>query len=303
MKSLAFHSATRAVLVAFLMTACGGEAELEEVAPGEGEDLASVEQSLHGDIAFKELQIPAGHSTQKETRRVFTNAGSYQAFFGVHAPANVDFRYEWVFFYSAGVKSSGGYAAKVQRIAHTATTLHFVTSLESPGPDCFTTMALTTPQVMVKFKKPAAKVYFAAYYRSDKVVNCEETPSVFCGGIAAIQCPGVGSCLDDPSDSCDPDAGGADCGGACACLASPTCAAGFSFDSSADVCACVPTVCLNNTCGAGTKCIDNGGEPLCVSDGTLACGANTCGDGLVCCNASCGICTPPDFACIQIACE
>jgi hypothetical protein len=28
-----------------------------------------------------------------------------------------------------------------------------------------------------------------------------------------------------------------------------------------------------------------------------------CPPGQVCCNASCGICTPPDVGCIQIACE
>jgi len=28
-----------------------------------------------------------------------------------------------------------------------------------------------------------------------------------------------------------------------------------------------------------------------------------CPAGQVCCNASCGICTPPGFACIQIACQ
>lgn len=33
-----------------------------------------------------------------------------------------------------------------------------------------------------------------------------------------------------------------------------------------------------------------------------ACGSTTCGAGLVCCNASCGICTKPDMVCIQRAC-
>jgi hypothetical protein len=33
------------------------------------------------------------------------------------------------------------------------------------------------------------------------------------------------------------------------------------------------------------------------------CGSVTCGEGLVCCNASCGICAPPDGACIAIVCE
>jgi hypothetical protein len=37
--------------------------------------------------------------------------------------------------------------------------------------------------------------------------------------------------------------------------------------------------------------------------GPLACGPTTCRPGFVCCNSSCGICTPPDGVCIQLACE
>jgi hypothetical protein len=36
-----------------------------------------------------------------------------------------------------------------------------------------------------------------------------------CGGIAGIQCQNGGTCVDDPSDSCDPNNGGADCPGIC----------------------------------------------------------------------------------------
>jgi hypothetical protein len=37
-----------------------------------------------------------------------------------------------------------------------------------------------------------------------------------CGGIAGIQCHGANeTCVDDPSDACDPAHGGADCGGSC----------------------------------------------------------------------------------------
>jgi hypothetical protein len=35
----------------------------------------------------------------------------------------------------------------------------------------------------------------------------------------------------------------------------------------------------------------------------VICGKTICAPGEVCCNASCGICTPPDGACIQVACE
>lgn len=37
----------------------------------------------------------------------------------------------------------------------------------------------------------------------------------YCGGIAGFPCPDGYTCVDDPNDSCDPDAGGADCGGIC----------------------------------------------------------------------------------------
>lgn len=37
-----------------------------------------------------------------------------------------------------------------------------------------------------------------------------------CGGFAGIQCSEPGAqCIDDPSDDCDPQSGGADCGGLC----------------------------------------------------------------------------------------
>ncbi len=37
----------------------------------------------------------------------------------------------------------------------------------------------------------------------------------FCGGIAGIACPAGQQCIDNPNDSCDPNNGGADCGGIC----------------------------------------------------------------------------------------
>jgi hypothetical protein len=102
---------------------------------------------------------------------------------------------------------------------------------------------------------------------------------VFCGGIAGIPCPGQGRCVDDPSDSCDPNNGGADCGGLCTCVENVLCIKGSHFDSSPSVCACVP---------------DAPPPP--------SCGGHSCGAGQYCCNPSCGICAPFGAACIQIAC-
>jgi hypothetical protein len=106
-----------------------------------------------------------------------------------------------------------------------------------------------------------------------------EGERVFCGGIAGIPCPGQGRCADDPSDGCDPNNGGADCGGLCTCVQNVLCTISSHFDSSPSVCACVP-----NTQPPGS------------------CGGHSCGAGQYCCNASCGICAPFGAACIQIVC-
>lgn len=51
--------------------------------------------------------------------------------------------------------------------------------------------------------------------------------------------------------------------------------------------------------------VENGEQaPLFVQDIPVEeCGFRFCPKGLVCCNASCGICTEPGELCIQIACE
>ncbi|ROT35052.1 hypothetical protein SODALDRAFT_329250 [Sodiomyces alkalinus F11] len=58
--------------------------------------------------------------------------------------------------------------------------------------------------------------------------------------------------------------------------------------------------CDTARCGDGTTCIVAQGRPKCVSGAT--CGPAVCGRGTVCCNHSCGICTPPDGFCIQMLC-
>jgi hypothetical protein len=63
---------------------------------------------------------------------------------------------------------------------------------------------------------------------------------VACGGLAGKPCPGSGRCVDNPYDSCDPAAGGADCPGVCSCVETVLCTTTSRFDSSPSVCACVP---------------------------------------------------------------
>ena len=65
-------------------------------------------------------------------------------------------------------------------------------------------------------------------------------PVQTCGGFLGTPCPGGGKCVDDPTDDCDPSNGGADCIGICSCFKTVLCIKGTHFDSSPQVCTCVP---------------------------------------------------------------
>jgi hypothetical protein len=111
--------------------------------------------------------------------------------------------------------------------------------------------------------------------QSSNVVTIALAPSgVVCGTLAAGACPGLGTCVDDPTDSCDPTRGGADCGGACACNAQATCGWGYVWDAYPEVC----------------NCVSQHGE---------TCGDKVCTGGQYCCNPLLSSCAPKGWACAQ----
>lgn len=141
----------------------------------------------------------------------------------------------------------------------------------------------------------------------------------FCGGFAGFACPTGYTCQDDPNDGCDPARGGADCGGICVAdrrAGEPTDArrtnpsACRRFDPNRRYvsrderqCPAIDFVCAEgekyffDACGCG--CIKPPPPP---PPSGVPCGNTVCGEGLYCCNASCGMCVPPGMMCIQIAC-
>lgn len=130
-----------------------------------------------------------------------------------------------------------------------------------------------------------------------------------CGGFAGLECAEGFNCVDDPTDSCDPDSGGADCSGWCLpsgggngsggangngqCAENPS-----DYIADAEQCLTLRFFCepgqeaFFDDCGCG--CRDIVGE---------ACGDGFCGDGLECCNDSCGICVEPGGFCTQQVCD
>lgn len=72
--------------------------------------------------------------------------------------------------------------------------------------------------------------------------------AAMCGGIAAIPCADGMTCVDDPSDSCDPTNGGADCSGVCvAVLPTSTSSSEESVSSSSSVASAVSTSAVSSS--------------------------------------------------------
>jgi hypothetical protein len=137
--------------------------------------------------------------------------------------------------------------------------------------------------------------------------TCEpdKAPAVTC---ASVLCAPGTVCQDGPSGAkcvavaaeCSTDA---DCRlesnycGGCSCLALAKGETGPSCTN--------PVQCFADPCSVSTDvaaCVNG----QCVAQPAptgVQCGTKTCANGDVCCNASCGICTPPGYSCIQLACN
>jgi hypothetical protein len=127
-------------------------------------------------------------------------------------------------------------------------------------------------------------------------------PACSTGGTPA--CPGLGSCVDDPTDPCSTQ-GGTSCPGVCQCQTIATCVPGTHFDRSGAVCACVPDPpdpCATTDCGPGTRCEVQNGKPVCAPMPGPLCGTTICAPGQICCNPTCGLCVAPGVICSQVVC-
>ncbi|MDB4989358.1 MAG: hypothetical protein JWN04_4536 [Myxococcaceae bacterium] len=61
---------------------------------------------------------------------------------------------------------------------------------------------------------------------------------------------------------------------------------------------------LASACHKGPKDVEQN-DPSAGAEqgGPVSCGSITCGEGQICCNPSCGICTAPDVMCTQQFCD
>lgn len=147
--------------------------------------------------------------------------------------------------------------------------------VDNPNDNCDPTQSGADCAGLCECNIRALCVQGSVFDPSPSVCACVPAPppepsGPFCGGIAGIACPGAGSCVDNPNDSCDPTQGGADCGGICECNIRALCVQGSVFNPAPDVCACVPApetdACSTARCAAGSHCVSQGKHARCIRD-------------------------------------
>lgn len=223
--------------LALALSGCDPSASDDLLVDREIGDAPVAEQKTdHLTIPFETFNADIGAAGLAETRKIFASAYGYRAYFGVNPPSTVDFSTHYVVFYSAGVKSTGGYRASIKRVQRSETgyTVFVTTSLESPGADCMVTMALTKPYALAKFRKPYPRPYYVRYYRSDTVRSCSTSTGPTCASNA--DCAAY-------SDYCD----GCRCRAVSQSAPAPMCL-GTIVNCFADPCLTKTAACVSGRC-------------------------------------------------------
>lgn len=176
MKTLALLFASLLPLAACATGVSDGEL-LEDSGPDAEKDDGSKQLLIRDTIEWD--------GQAKQTTKVFTNAAAFEAFFGREAPAEVDFAEEWVVYYAAGTRSTGGYEANVLKVTLSASakTITVTNETVTPGLSCAVTEAFTSPATLVTIKKRGPETTRFSSRHKDLTLQCEAV----CGDDLAAQ--------------------------------------------------------------------------------------------------------------------
>jgi hypothetical protein len=181
------------VVLLLSFSACVVSEEDELHAELSDDAIADAGKADHLTIAFRELDDARGIGDrgEVETRVVLTSRAAYASYFGHAAPAGLDFAREWVFFYSAGTRNTGGYEATVASISRSQNgrTLYLETHLRSPGASCLVTFAFSKPHALVAFRRPASRPTAARAFHTDETRACDP-----CDGLTGSECDATPGC-------------------------------------------------------------------------------------------------------------
>lgn len=166
-------------LLSLALAACAADSAPDGDLPlgdATGEDLGKAD---HAGLALTELSADVGTDRRTEGgRAILTSAASWQSYFGTAAPAEIDFATEWVAFYGAGVRNTGGHQANLVALRSLPDGgLLLETEAVSPGSDCIVTQALTTPHAVATFSIPSPRPTWAVSDHHERVQDCSEPAS------------------------------------------------------------------------------------------------------------------------------
>jgi hypothetical protein len=145
----------RWLLPVCLVVGCASEPG-DELVSDSVADAATDDDKADGPaIAFTPVDGLTLRSTigKTEEGRVIRTATGFRTAFGTAPPTGFDFDHEWLAIYSAGVRTTGGYHASIERVrlSDSGLTVKVTSHLTMPGSNCIVTQALTKPVAVVKF--------------------------------------------------------------------------------------------------------------------------------------------------------
>jgi hypothetical protein len=238
--------------------------------PGDGASAPAARQPA------SPISDEVGTRAQQETRALITTKEAYATYFGRTPPSGVDWDREWVIFYAAGTRPSGGFVPSVDAVTAVGSVLRVVTRLQTPG-NCAVTDALTTPFVLVKI--PAQRTSSVEFLHREQASHCGDSedpcatvlckpnerctvrrslpPQATCEAApvmenpcAAVLCKAGQICVvqesDPPRAACVD--GGTSGGDGAPCMASETCGAGLVCSTAQGVCGRNPRCSKDQAC-------------------------------------------------------
>lgn len=190
---------THNILLAALLTlsALPGCAP-EHDAAGIEADGDEVRATLLSFFAYRSFEIPADLGN-REARVVFRDRASFRAYFRRDAPDGVDFRRQWLVYYSAGVLPSADYRASILRMSLSATgqTVSITTELAAPGDTCAARPVPTRHHVLAVVDRPRNNPA-TRFLQRRATLDCRAAAGQDCRADAACQ-PGL-RCIGIPGD-------------------------------------------------------------------------------------------------------
>lgn len=176
--ALAMFSSLALALAVPTITACTDMAE-DDIEFAEPTNEIEAEKADEATLAFTTLDVGGPVDGFTERVAIIKTKTRWREVFGSAAPASVNFNKQWVAVYTTGARNSGGYTASVTKIRLSASgkTMTVVTNIDSPGPHCLVTQAITFPYAVVAFKKPATAPTSTRSSKQSSTYTCDPEPA------------------------------------------------------------------------------------------------------------------------------